>query len=612
MIKGTNFHWNYLRVMCASPKIKTGDIQGNTDKVIQIINEADKSKVAALFFPEMTLIGVDASDMLFNGAFLPAQKKAIEKICRATKHSNMLISLGIVVAENYKLVKKYLLLQGGQAVVDFYDTNLTSGQARYLTDPCPWPKLAADPTGTTFGLSDSADVQIFSSSKKIELGYGDFIKDHIKMKSSLNHNVCIFTSENGLMVIAECGKIVAESDPFIGNDAIAYDVDMDVVAHEKMTAKRRDLLDGGNEEKSSFDIDACLEQSIDELRDWDGVSSLIRDVRSNPFEPATKEALYKNCREIFNIQAHELAKRLKDTYSKVSVVGISGGLDSTLALLVTAYAHKLSGRKPEDIIAVTMPGFGTTDRTYDNAVKMIKSTGATFKEISIVPAVTQHFKDIEHDPADKTTTYENSQARERTQILMDISNKLGGIVVGTGDLSEMALGWCTYNGDQMSMFGVNGDVPKTMVKRVVEWFVEEEIPAIDYVTDKEVLGECLIDVVNTPISPELLPPDEDGNIAQKTEDKVGPYELHDFFIYYTIRYGMRPEKILRLAEYAFKDQYNKEFIEKWLTVFYKRFFSQQFKRNAAPDSVVVGTIDITPENYKMTSTTASSMCLNFS
>ena len=610
MIKGNNFDWNILRLMCASPKIKTGDIAGNTDKVIQIINEADKSKVSALFFPEMTLVGVDAKDILFNNAFLPAQKKAIEKICRATKHTNMLISLGIVVCENYQLMKDYLLIQNGAVVGNLYDKNLSSEQAKYLTCDCPWADLVADPANRTFGLSDNADIQIFSSSKKIHLGYVDFVTDYVKTKSSVNHNVAVFTAENGLMVIAECGKIVAVSDPFAGSDAIAYDVDMDVVAHEKITANRRDLVGISGLNDSSISADSYPVEGIGELRGWDGVSTLIRDVRSNPFEPASKAELYKNCRDIFNIQAHELAQRLKDTYSKVSVVGISGGLDSTLALLVTAYAHKLSGRKPEDIIAVTMPGFGTTDRTYDNAVKMIKSTGATFKEISIVPAVTQHFKDIEHDLEDRTTTYENAQARERTQILMDISNKYGGIVVGTGDLSENALGWCTYNGDHMSMFGVNGDVPKTVIKRVVEWFVAEELPVIDYVSDKEILAECLIDVVNTPISPELLPPDENGEIAQRTEDKVGPYELHDFFIYYTVRYGTEPEKLLKLAEYAFKDQYDKEFIHKWLTVFYKRFFSQQFKRNAAPDSVVVGSIDITPANYKMTSTTAATMCLN--
>ena len=605
MVKENNFDSNILRLMCAAPKVKTGDITGNAEKIIQAIREADKSNVSAIFFPEMALVGVDASDILFNGAFLPAQEKALEKICKVSRHSDLLIVLGVVVQENYNLVKNFILIQNGRVVDRFFDNSLTCEQTKYLADLGDDTDTATDAHGFSFGLWDGADIQIFSSAKKIQLGYVDFIKDFIKVKSAVNHNVAVFSAENGLMIIAECGKIVAISDPFAGTDAIAYDVDMDVVNHEKMTAIRRDQV------VAPMDPEAISEETIDQLRTWDGSCELLRDVRSNPFEPATKEKLFKNCRELFSIQAHQLAERLDDTYSKVSVLGISGGLDSTLALLVTAYAHKLSGRKPEDIIAVTMPGFGTTDRTYDNAVQMIKSTGATFKEISIVPAVTQHFKDIEQDPEDRTTTYENSQARERTQILMDISNKYGGIVVGTGDLSEMALGWCTYNGDHMSMFGVNGDVPKTMVKRVVEWFVEDEIPQIDYVTDKDQLANCLIDVVNTPISPELLPPDEDGNIAQCTEDKIGPYELHDFFIYHTVRYGTTPAKLLRLAKYAFRNQYDEDFIRKWLTVFYKRFHSQQFKRNAAPDSVVVGSIDITPANYKMTSTTSSSMFFNF-
>lgn len=608
MIKENIFDSNILRVMCAAPKIKTGDAAGNAEKVLQIIREAEKSDVAVLFFPEMTLVGVDACDILFNNGFLAAQEKAVEKICKATRHSNLLVVLGVIVCENHQLLKNYIMIQNGKVVDRLYDNNLTVEQAKYFAKFADSPMLydiSCDANGTTFGNNQAADIQFISCSKSIQLGYVDFMSDFVKMQSAINHNVVLFTAENGLMIIAECGKVVAISDPFQGSDAIAYDVDLDIVAHEKMTAIRRDLISSDTEDV------ICTNETIESLKYWDGISPLIRDIRSNPFEPASTEELFKNCREIFKIQARELAQRLDDTYSKVSVLGISGGLDSTLALLVTAYAHKLSGRKPEDIIAITMPGFGTSDRTYENAIQMIKSTGATFKEISIVPAVTQHFKDIDQDLNDHTTTYENAQARERTQILMDVSNKLGGIVVGTGDLSEGALGWCTYNGDHMSMFGVNGDVPKTMVKRVVEWFVNEEIPTCDYVTDKDQLAECLIDVINTPISPELLPPDENGNIAQCTEDKIGPYELHDFFIYYTVRYGTRPEKLLCLAKYAFKDRYDEAFIKKWLTIFYKRFHSQQFKRNAAPDSVVVGSIDITPKNYKMTSTTAASMFLNF-
>ena len=282
-----------------------------------------------------------------------------------------------------------------------------------------------------------------------------------------------------------------------------------------------------------------------------------------------------------------LAGRLFAINAKSAVIGISEGLDSTLALLVISRAFELIDKPKSEIISVTMPGFGTTDRTYQNALTMMKSIGTTLREINIAPAVRQHFSDIGHDENIHDTTYENSQARERTQILMDIANREGGIVVGTGDLSEAALGWCTFNGDHMSMYNVNGGVPKTLVRHVVKWVKDNRI-------SDETLKRTLQNVLDTPISPELLPPDEDGNIAQKTEDNVGPYELHDFFIYYTLRYGMTPKKLLFAASKAFNDTYDMEFIKKWLTVFYRRFFAQQFKRNCVPDGPKVGTVSLSP------------------
>ena len=306
----------------------------------------------------------------------------------------------------------------------------------------------------------------------------------------------------------------------------------------------------------------------------------------------------ERCREIFSIQAAGLAKRIEHSHSRKSVVGISGGLDSTLALLVCAYTHKLIGRPADDIIAVTMPGFGTTGKTYNNALTIMKLLGAQVREVSIKDAVNQHFRDIGHDPEARDITYENSQARERTQILMDIANQEGGLVVGTGDLSEMALGWCTYNGDHMSMYGVNASVPKTLVRFVVKWVMEnklsgpEEEP--DFSSDNALLKTTLQDILDTPISPELLPPDPNGDIAQKTEESVGPYVLHDFFIYYTIRYGMEPEKLLFTAKNAFADEYDEAFIQKWMKVFYRRFFTQQFKRSCVPDGPKVGSVSLSP------------------
>ena len=312
---------------------------------------------------------------------------------------------------------------------------------------------------------------------------------------------------------------------------------------------------------------------------------LTRVFPKMPFVPADENVRAERCEEILTIQAMGLKKRLAHTNSKTAVVGISGGLDSTLALLVTARAFDMLGRDKKDIIAVTMPCFGTTDRTYQNACEMSKKTGATLREVPIAEAVNVHFRDIGQDPEEHDVTYENSQARERTQVLMDIANRTGGMVIGTGDMSELALGWATYNGDHMSMYGVNASVPKTLVRHLVKYAADE--------TEDQDLKSVLYDVLDTPVSPELLPP-KDGNIAQKTEDLVGPYELHDFFLYYMLRFGYEPEKIFRLAKRAFDGEYDSEVILKWLKTFCRRFFSQQFKRSCLPDGPKVGTVALSP------------------
>lgn len=330
-----------------------------------------------------------------------------------------------------------------------------------------------------------------------------------------------------------------------------------------------------------------------------GERSLRREVNALPFVPS-EEHIGGRCEEIFNIQVNALVTRLKHTGIEKMVVGVSGGLDSTLALLVCAKAADRLGISRRSVLGITMPGFGTTDRTYSNAVGLIKGLGAEFREISIKDSVTQHFKDIGHDPSVHDVTYENSQARERTQILMDVANETGSLVIGTGDLSELALGWATYNGDQMSMYGVNASIPKTLVRHLVKWVAETEM--------EDGVRRTLLDIVDTPVSPELLPADEHGNIVQKTEDLVGPYELHDFYLYYTLRFGFGPKKVYYLACNAFGEAYDGTVIKKWLRTFYRRFFSQQFKRSAMPDGPKVGSVNLSPRgDWRMPSDASSAL-----
>ena len=374
----------------------------------------------------------------------------------------------------------------------------------------------------------------------------------------------------GHNMIAENGTILAEAEPF-SDGLIITELDIARLNEER---RRKNTFPAKTDEYEEMYF--TLEQEE---------TKLTRRIDPAPFVPADSQMRKKRCDEILNIQAYGLKKRLEHTHSKRAVIGISGGLDSTLALLVTVRAFDLLGLDRAGIAAVTMPGFGTTDRTYDNAVSLIKCLGADFHEISITDAVKQHFSDIGQDPEAHDITYENSQARERTQILMDLANRLGGLVIGTGDMSELALGWATYNGDHMSMYGVNASVPKTLVRHLVRYFADT--------CGDETLKRVLLDVLDTPVSPELLPPKE-GQISQKTEDLVGPYELHDFFLYQILRFGSSPGKVLRLAEIAFAGTYETDVIKKWLVTFYRRFFAQHFKRSCLPDGPKVGSVAVSP------------------
>ena len=375
----------------------------------------------------------------------------------------------------------------------------------------------------------------------------------------------------GHNIIAENGTTLAMGQRFV-NNVIYTEIDIKRLLSERRKNTTFQLVEDRKLMRVPFDM------KIQETK-------LTRTFYSRPFVPGEEGERARRCEEILTIQAMGLKKRLAHTHAKSAVVGISGGLDSTLALLVTAKAFDALGMDRSGITAVTMPCFGTTDRTYQNACKMSKKLGATLKEVPIAASVEQHFKDIGHDPEDHSVTYENSQARERTQVLMDIANAAGGMVIGTGDMSELALGWATYNGDHMSMYGVNASVPKTLVRHLVHYYA-------DTCEDQE-LKEILYDVLDTPVSPELLPP-KDGEISQKTEDLVGPYELHDFYLYYMLRFGYEPSKIYRIAKEAFAGEYDNETIYKWLRTFCWRFFAQQFKRSCLPDGPKVGTVALSP------------------
>ncbi|HML36819.1 MAG TPA: NAD(+) synthase, partial [Bacillota bacterium] len=474
-------------------------------------------------------------------------------------------------------------------------------------------------TPGSFLALNGAHIILNPSSSNETVAKSDYRRGLVSMDSAKNICGYVYASAGvhesttdlvfgGHNLIAENGNILTESPLFERKSTITYgDLDYDRIKFERTY--------GQNFEESTSAY--CKRTEITKvalspirLLDTDK-DDLIRKYSKNPFIPADPATVNQRCREIFSIQAAGLAKRMEHTHSKKAVVGISGGLDSTLALLVCAETFKLIGKDPRDIIAVTMPGFGTTGKTYNNAQTIMNLLGADVREIPIREAVLQHFSDIGHDPNQHDVTYENSQARERTQILMDVANKEGGLVVGTGDLSEVALGWSTYNGDHMSMYGVNASVPKTLVRFVIKWVMDHRLsgPSEEkgFSSDNDLLRETLQDIMDTPISPELLPPDPNGEIAQKTEDTVGPYILHDFFMFYTIRFGMSPKKLLYIAKNTFADEYSEEFIWKWLSVFYRRFFSQQFKRSCIPDGPKVGSVSLSPRgDWRMPSDADSS------
>ncbi|RGF99097.1 MAG: NAD(+) synthase [Oscillospiraceae bacterium] len=610
----------FVKVAAATPDIRVADVEFNTQNIINVMEEAQKNGAKILVFPELCVTGYTCSDLFDHSVLLKASRKALLEIAENTSDKDMLVFVGAPLEVNGKLYNVAAAMNQGEILGfttktflpnygEFYEMRqFTPGpqtvreitfegkkipfgpqilfQAKGMEElvvaaeicedvwsPIP-PSIQAALEGATVIVNCSAsDETIGKDTYRRALISGQsarLISGYIYANAGEGESTTdlVFGGHN---IIAENGTILKESSRYV-NEIIYSEIDLQRITGERRKNTTFQPLDEETLVRVPF--------TIEETKTF-----LTRTFPKKPFVPSDEQTRAQRCEEILTIQAMGLKKRLAHTNARTAVVGISGGLDSTLALLVTARAFDMLGRDKKDIIAVTMPCFGTTDRTYQNACEMSKKVGATLIEVPIADAVNIHFRDIGHDPEDHSVTYENCQARERTQVLMDIANKTWGMVIGTGDLSELALGWATYNGDHMSMYGVNASVPKTLVRHLVKY-------AADDTTD-EALKNVLYDVLDTPVSPELLPP-KDGDIAQKTEDLVGPYELHDFFLYFMLRFGYEPSKIFRIACMTFDGEYDKETIFKWLETFCRRFFSQQFKRSCLPDGPKVGTVALSP------------------
>lgn len=610
----------YIKVAAITPKVTVADVKENTEEIIPLICEAAGNQAKIIVLPELCITGYTCQDLFLQEILLREAKEALFQIAHGTAQTDALIFVGMPLEYYGKLYNVAAVLNRGKIlgfVPKRYLPNYNEFyEVRHFTRGMEEPvqvRLSADltvPMGTRLlfcceeleqlkvGVEICEDlwnvnppsishvqagaVLIVNLSASDEITGKDVYRREL-VKGQSARLVCgyVYASAgegestqdvvySGHNLIAENGMLLTESERF--TRGILYS-EIDI---KKLISERRRMSTFEWENRDYQEIFFSIQ--VEETK-------LTRYIDPAPFVPGNRWGREKRCEEILMIQAHGLKKRLAHTHAQSAVVGISGGLDSTLALLVTVKAFDMLNIPRRQIAAVTMPGFGTTDRTYDNAVNLIKCLGAEFIEVPIGDAVNTHFRDIGHDSSIHDVTYENSQARERTQILMDIANQKNGLVIGTGDMSELALGWATYNGDHMSMYAVNCSVPKTLVRHLVRYYADT--------CEREVLAKVLYDVLDTPVSPELLPP-EDGKISQKTEDIVGPYELHDFFLYYLLRFGFAPAKIYRLACLAFEGTYEKEVILKWLKIFVRRFFAQHFKRSCLPDGPKVGTVAVSP------------------
>lgn len=610
----------FIKVAAATPKIKVADPAYNTEEILKIIDETEKNGASILVFSELTISGYTCGDLFLQQPLLTECKNQLLRIVKATKKKDMLVVVGCPIIVNQKLYNCAVVINQGEILgivpkthlpnySEFYELrHFTSGEGldemvmigeEYITvcanqvftcENIPELVIACEicedlwvplPPSTYHAMAGA--TVICNPSASVETTTKESYRRSLVSNQSARLLAAYIYADagegestqdvvySGHHLICENGSVLAEAKRFT-NEIIYADIDV-----QKLAAERRKMTSFPGGKVGDY-IEQTFSLKIKE-------NKITRTFPKAPFVPDNQDERDKRCDEILSLQSMGLKKRLEHTNCKHAVVGISGGLDSTLAVLVTARAFDLLDIPRENLICVTMPCFGTTDRTYQNAVSLIKELGATLKEVRIEKAVRQHFADIGHDENNHDVTYENSQARERTQILMDMANQYNGMVIGTGDMSELALGWATYNGDHMSMYAVNCSVPKTLVRYLVLYYAET--------TENKKLSEVLMDVLDTPVSPELLPP-VDGVISQKTEDLVGPYELHDFFLYYMLRFGFPKAKLYRMAKQTFDGVYDDETIKKWLDKFYWRFFSQQFKRSCLPDGPKVGSVAVSP------------------
>ena len=633
----------FLKVCAVSPRVTVAGVQSNLNAALQEIEKANKNKVQILVFPELFLSGYTCGDLFLQTALQDACKSALTAVCRATENSALAVVIGLPLKFGASLYNCAAVVQNGMVVAvipktyipnynEYYEkrwfasgdgvngTIKLNGQevpfgqtlVRLSDDAVLGVEICEDlwtpsTPGTSLALSGANIIVNLSASNEV-VTKNDYRKNLICMQSAKDFCAYIYASAgvgesttdlvfSGACTVAENGALLSEGERFAFNGSMA-EACIDI---EKLNAERA--------HNTSFtDAAKKLKEKLSEVSTPVEVSDLEynevnRSFDPHPFVPSDSAEKDERCREILSIQSHALAKRMSHIGAKKAIIGISGGLDSTLALLVTARALKILNLPNENMICVTMPGFGTTDRTYQNAVDLIHAFGATFMEISIRNAARGHMADIGHDESVHDITYENTQARERTQILMDLANKHGAVLVGTGDLSELALGWCTYNADHMSMYGVNAGVPKTLVRHLVR-NEAQQLP--------EEISKILNDILDTPVSPELLPPDENGNIQQKTEETLGPYEVHDFYLYHFLRFGTRPEKLLFMASRAFAGIYTEEQLKNWLKLFVRRFFTNQFKRSCLPDGPKVGSVSLSPRgDWRMPSDADCSVWLDF-
>ena len=659
-----NMKYGFIRVASAIPAVRVGDVVFNTQKIEEQIILAEGKGVEVIVFPELSLTSYTCQDLFHQQILLEATEQSVMLLLDFTRKLDIVAIVGAPVVAGDLLLNCAVVIQHGQILgivpktylpnySEFYEKrwfasaqDLRDQEVRFAGHKVrlsPDVQLFRTFDGFQFGVEICEDVWapappsnklalagadiIFNLSATDELiGKNAYLKSLLSQQSARTMTGYVYSScgfgestqdvvYGGNALIYENGKLLAESERFsIESQMVVAQIDV-----EKLRSERRTNSTYVNAQRNvkysvlakQFAIRTIEAAPAENNRDF----VLDREVNPHPFIPTSSD-MKASCEEIFNIQVMGLAKRIVHTHAKTIVVGISGGLDSTLALLVCVKTFDKLGMNRKGIVGVTMPGFGTTDRTYNNAMTLMQSLGISIKEISIAKAVTQHFEDIEHDMSVHDVTYENSQARERTQILMDLANKLGGMVIGTGDLSELALGWATYNGDHMSMYGVNASIPKTLIRHLVNYVAESGVDEQSRLT--------LQDIIDTPISPELIPADENGNIKQKTEDLVGPYELHDFFLYYFLRFGFRPSKIFLLAKKAFletsgervkisdndPDSYDEDTIKKWLKTFVRRFFNQQFKRSCLPDGPKVGSVSLSPRgDWRMPSDATSAIWL---